>query len=145
MAHALTLPSAQPAAIVRPSGEQATLKTSPPVSSVWRSPPVAVSRILTWPGLFQSPSPEIRVWPFGENASDHTSPSCALTLSFSSRVTRFQVLSVPYRMPAASVWPSGEIATDRTSESVASNVAARLRDVTRHNLIVPSELPEKSH
>src|SRR2546426_723854 len=70
-AHALTVPSAQPAAIVRPSGEQATLKTSPPVTSVWRSPPVTVSRILTWPGLFQSPSPEIRVSPFGENASDH--------------------------------------------------------------------------
>src|SRR5207253_37328 len=38
-----------------------------------------------------------------------------------------------------------EIATDRTSASVASIVAARLRDRTRHNLIVLSELPETSH
>src|SRR2546430_17203078 len=48
-------------------------------------------------------------------------------------------------MPATRVWPSGEIATDRTSASVASIVAARLRDRTRHNLIVLSELPETSH
>src|SRR5439155_13111042 len=46
-AHAFTVPSAQPAAIVRPSGEQATLKTSPLVANVCRNRNLAVSQTLT--------------------------------------------------------------------------------------------------
>src|SRR5262245_17736823 len=93
--HAFTVPSAPPAAMVCPSDEHATLRTSPPVDRLRRNRNVAVSHTLTWPGLFQSPSPETSARPSGEKASDQTSLSWALLLNCSRRDARSHVLSRP--------------------------------------------------
>ena len=67
-----------------PSGEHARLKTSPECWSVARRILRIWARLeshnLIWPGLFQSPSPEINVVASGVKATDHTSLSCPLKL-----------------------------------------------------------------
>src|SRR5262249_43948783 len=85
----------QPTARRRPSGEQASDRTSPAVGNWASKTPDLTLQNLTWPGRFQSPSPVINTGRVGWNATAQTSASWPLNERESFPAGRPQVLTAP--------------------------------------------------
>src|SRR5882724_6213373 len=137
-----TSPSEDPAANVRPSGENATRWTSPRfMVSVRSSRPLATSQSLIV-GSYLSPSgspaddpDDARVRPSGENATLRTQDLCPLNVRKSLPLAISQsligLLSSLSPYPAARVRPSGEKAMERTLTKGSGVSSTNLPDPMR--------------